>query len=168
MSILSKIQALITAANSKTGETDTTLTDAVQTLVDGYGQGGGDSLSSVISKIDGGSFTLASDTNCQSYDIAHSLGVVPKSFVVWTEDITLGEAQSAIFLVRIDYFDTSYSATTVSTNMTTRIATGGAAVTGGAGITAAAVSSWVTASKICTYFNTNYKAGCLYKWLAWA
>lgn len=41
MSIKSKIQALIAAANAKTGESDTTLTDAVQTLVDGYGQGGG-------------------------------------------------------------------------------------------------------------------------------
>ena len=41
MSILSKIQALISAANVKTGESDETLTDAVQTLVDGYGQGGG-------------------------------------------------------------------------------------------------------------------------------
>jgi len=42
MSILSKLQALLTAANTKTGESDTTLTDAMQTLVDGYGQGGGD------------------------------------------------------------------------------------------------------------------------------
>jgi hypothetical protein len=40
MSIKSKIQALIAAANAKTGESDATLTDAVQTLVDGYGQGG--------------------------------------------------------------------------------------------------------------------------------
>ena len=41
MTILQKIQSLITAANNTTGESDTTLTDAVQTLVDGYGQGGG-------------------------------------------------------------------------------------------------------------------------------
>lgn len=41
MSILSKLQALLTAANTTTGESDTTLTDAIQTLVDGYGQGGG-------------------------------------------------------------------------------------------------------------------------------
>lgn len=41
MSIKSKIQSLIAAANAKTGESDATLTDAVQTLVDGYGQGGG-------------------------------------------------------------------------------------------------------------------------------
>jgi hypothetical protein len=40
VSIKSKIQSLITAANAKTGESDATLTDAVQTLVDGYGQGG--------------------------------------------------------------------------------------------------------------------------------
>lgn len=39
MSLISKIQALITAANTKTGETDATLTDAVQSLVDGYGGG---------------------------------------------------------------------------------------------------------------------------------
>lgn len=41
MSIYSKLSALLTAANTKTGESDTTLTDAVQTLIDGYGQGGG-------------------------------------------------------------------------------------------------------------------------------
>lgn len=41
MSIYSKLSALLTAANTKTGESDVTLTDAVQTLIDGYGQGGG-------------------------------------------------------------------------------------------------------------------------------
>ena len=41
MSIYSKLSSLLTAANNKTGESDTTLTDAVQTLIDGYGQGGG-------------------------------------------------------------------------------------------------------------------------------
>ena len=41
MSIYSKLSALLTAANTKTGESDTTLTDAVQTLIDGYGGGGG-------------------------------------------------------------------------------------------------------------------------------
>lgn len=40
MSILSKLQALLTAANTTTGESDTTLTDAMQNLIDGYGQGG--------------------------------------------------------------------------------------------------------------------------------
>lgn len=40
MSILSKLQSLLSAANTATGESDTTLTDAMQTLIDGYGQGG--------------------------------------------------------------------------------------------------------------------------------
>ena len=37
MSVKSKIQALITAANAKTGKRDTDLTAAVQSLIDGYG-----------------------------------------------------------------------------------------------------------------------------------
>lgn len=41
MNVKEKLQALLTASNNTTGETDTTLTDAVQRLVDGYGQGGG-------------------------------------------------------------------------------------------------------------------------------
>ena len=39
--VYGKLNNLLTAANAKTGESDTTLTDAVQTLIDGYGQGGG-------------------------------------------------------------------------------------------------------------------------------
>ena len=40
MSISSKISALISAANSVTGESRTDLTAAVQDLKDGYGGGG--------------------------------------------------------------------------------------------------------------------------------
>lgn len=36
----SQIQDIIDDANATTGETDTTLADAVETLIDGYGQGG--------------------------------------------------------------------------------------------------------------------------------
>ena len=86
MSIRSKIQALIAAANTKTGESDTTLTDAVQTLVNGYGSGGGWSLPSSISAIDGGSFTVASDTALNSRILSHNLGERPKGFVVWTDN----------------------------------------------------------------------------------
>lgn len=41
MILTEKIQSLITAANNVTGGSDTSLTDAVQTLCDGYGSGGG-------------------------------------------------------------------------------------------------------------------------------
>ena len=39
LAIAQKISAQITKANTKTGESDATLTDAVQTLCDGYGGG---------------------------------------------------------------------------------------------------------------------------------
>jgi len=41
MSLTERIQALTTYANGVTGASDTTLTDAVETLAEGYGQGGG-------------------------------------------------------------------------------------------------------------------------------
>jgi len=40
MSLTSRIQALTAYANEVTGESDTTLADAVATLAEGYGQGG--------------------------------------------------------------------------------------------------------------------------------
>lgn len=40
MSILSKLTALITAGNTKTGKSEDNLTDVVQDLIDGYGGGG--------------------------------------------------------------------------------------------------------------------------------
>lgn len=41
--VKSKLQGLISSANAKTGGTDTTLIAAVNTLIAGYGQGGGSS-----------------------------------------------------------------------------------------------------------------------------
>lgn len=68
MSIRSKIQSLISAANSTTGESDTTLTDAVQTLVDGYGQGGGGSNEdAIISRSLSGSYSNSSATTVGDY-----------------------------------------------------------------------------------------------------
>lgn len=65
MTIKQKIQSLIAAANTKTGESDTTLTDAVQTLVDGYGQSGGSVLKVT-------SITLTEELN--SYNILQAMG----------------------------------------------------------------------------------------------
>ena len=64
MSIYSKLSSLLTAANTKTGESDTTLTDAVQTLIDGYGGGGGGGGVQIAS----GSYTPASNTN--NYEVS--------------------------------------------------------------------------------------------------
>lgn len=100
MSILSKIQSLITAANAKTGESDTTLTDAVQTLVDGYGQGGGSGYAKKT-----GSFVLADDytyanradqTYSGSILIATGLSHID-SLIVWSEEWAAGSADSNCF-----------------------------------------------------------------------
>jgi len=48
MSLTDKINALTAYANEVTGESDTTLSEAVHTLADGYGQGGGDSIWNTI------------------------------------------------------------------------------------------------------------------------
>ena len=53
MSIYSKLASLLSAANTKTGESDATLTDAMQTLIDGYGQGGGGDTSWVTGDFSG-------------------------------------------------------------------------------------------------------------------
>lgn len=62
-SVYGKIQNLITAANTVTGESDTTLTDAVQTLIDGYGQGGGGyTIDEIASTEPSGAITLTTPT----------------------------------------------------------------------------------------------------------
>ena len=50
--VKSKLQSLITASNAKTGKNDTTLTDAVKTLLEGYGQGGGGESGGGINIVD--------------------------------------------------------------------------------------------------------------------
>ena len=84
MSIYSKLSALLTAANTKTGESDTTLTDAIQTLIDGYGGGGGGGSGI---DYDTGSFTPTSDTTASdAVSVPHRLGAVPDLVIVWTDD----------------------------------------------------------------------------------
>lgn len=173
MSILSKIQALITAANNATGESDTTLTDAVQTLVDGYGQGGeGGSLPSVISKIDGGSFTLASDTQASRYTISHNLGIVPKQILLWTEDATLRDSYDTLperYIMWSSYMllPWVHNATTSYGGVPFYIYRNTTGSSGNTGSPSQSTSS-VTSSDFSFVSSMFYKAGLTYKWLAWA
>lgn len=173
MSIKSKIQSLISAANNATGESDTTLTDAVQTLVDGYGQGGGGgSLPSVISKIDGGSFTLASDTAGDRQSVSHSLGVVPKGFVIWTEDELSGTvatrhiANCGATVINVTDRSSKHYA---CSGWVTILYNGAASIVNNALYTDAQISRIMDAQRI-MWGNSLlfYKAGLTYKWLAWA
>lgn len=55
------INALTASANSTTGASDTNLSDAVQTLISGYGGGGGSGVTS-------GTYTPASDSSSATID----------------------------------------------------------------------------------------------------
>lgn len=68
-SVYGKIQNLITAANTVTGESDTTLTDAVQTLIDGYGQGGGSGEEYYMFKITPAETILTIEANAGSFTL---------------------------------------------------------------------------------------------------
>ena len=56
----------------------------VNNTQDGGGSGG---LPSVISKIDGGSFTPAANTKCNEYSIQHNLGEIPKGAMIWCPEL---------------------------------------------------------------------------------
>lgn len=91
LEIKSKLQSLLTAANAKTGESDATLTDAIQTLVDGYGQGGEDG-GNYAKKT--GTFTLESNyTYSNSAAGAYTGGILVDTgllridaLIVWSEE----------------------------------------------------------------------------------
>lgn len=55
-------------------------------LVDGQAIKLNSSLPSSISKIDGGSFTPTTNVAPTALWISHNMGVVPKGFVIWTDD----------------------------------------------------------------------------------
>lgn len=77
MNVKEKLQALLTASNNTTGETDTTLTDAVQRLVDGYGGG----LPDWIGEMDVQTFSPIVDVSTeQTFSIA--LKNAPDLFII--------------------------------------------------------------------------------------
>lgn len=87
------INALTTYANSITGASDTTLSDAVDTLVDGYGGGGG---SGVIT----GSFTPSANESTHTF----SVGSVPTGgLVVYAVGTVTGQSVKAFFMQTADY-----------------------------------------------------------------
>ena len=78
MSLKSKIQALITAANAKTGKSDTDLTAAVQSLIDGYGA----AVEQISFTIDGETFSVVSGTTFREW-------VWPSRVISETSGLTL-------------------------------------------------------------------------------
>lgn len=80
-SVKQKIQGLISNANNTTGNTDATLTNAVASLIAGFGTGGGEGL-----KYDMGEFVLDADVKILNPSLPHNLGEIPEFILVWTDD----------------------------------------------------------------------------------
>lgn len=86
-------ETLVNIANAiraKTGKSATMTPAQMVTEIAAIPSGGG-SLPSVISKIDGGEFTFATAAS-SAYFITHNLGVAPRGFVIWTDDVDITTA----------------------------------------------------------------------------
>ena len=150
---------------TQNGTVDTTLINSLTVNVSGG------SLPTSISALDGGVFTPASDQQASVYNIAHSLGDLPKGFIIWTED-ALAETTNTKRYVTNAYL----TQTNLTSGSNTYVAGGAVFIqntNGGyahlnADVLAAALSGFLTATTF-KYNNANvyYKAGLTYKWLAW-
>ena len=134
----------------------------------GTGPGGGGSLPSVISKIDGGSFTLAASTYPGDYWITHSLGVAPKGFSIWTNSRPPANGVDPVGFVNVylSYDPGSgrqgyYAGNKLWHDQPT---------------SESIIAGWITAPTLyadSTRFRwwataAKYEAGVTYNWLAWA
>lgn len=137
--------------------------------------GGGASLPSVISKIDGGSFTLASDTVGTSHWISHSLGVLPKCITIWTEDSDLRTSTAAVAqrylicsqLTLIDWLTGTTNNGLIPQHLFRN--TNGATSNTGSPIAQAAVGNYIQTTRFNNALGAAYyKAGVEYKWVAYA
>ena len=131
-------------------------------------EGGGGSLPSSINKLDGGSFTPASDTDGRNYSILHNLGEKPKGFVIWSDDVVYGTDETDLMLVNLMLKVCDYSATAVAAYMATRKNTSGTFGQYNNTVNKTAESSWLSASYIKIGIVSTYKSGATYNWIAWA
>ena len=86
----STLEDIADAIRSKTGGSSLINPEDMPTEIASISGGG--SLPSSISKIDGGTFTFASNTSTTNAPISHNLGEAPKCFVIWADDLDLSTA----------------------------------------------------------------------------
>lgn len=165
--IKAALQAAITKANDTTGAGDTTVTGAVDSLIAGFGQGGGGGsgggLPDGVSTMDGGTFTLASDSSPSGlYAIQHSMGKVPNFFIVAMKG-TVG-TDCAGYLVLSYCVRMSFSPMTVIGEIQS-IASGGGLVT--TNMTYRGMDSTMFTDNNFSLFLNNrpFKAGVEYAWV---
>lgn len=161
-------ETLVNIANAiraKTGRTATMTPAQMVTEIGSIQGGGGASLPSSISAIDGGEFTFSSDTN-GAYQIMHSLGDVPKGFVIWTDEINVSNATNNIIIRGLFIVDKSsnggvtsymYQMGTYNNNFNNYTRLVGDNYSGYANATYISYN----------ISNITYKENVKYKWFAW-
>lgn len=117
------IEALTTYANETTGASDTTLSDAVGTLVDGYGQGGGDDFLGQLSTYE---IEVESDTYSISVSDTYTWAPQFVAFIAETPHVVPASTNAIIsgMLFKGGERATSQSLTNL-TNLTTMYSNGG-------------------------------------------
>lgn len=153
---------------------DTLPTSSFDTIATNIGLiSGGGSLPTSISKIEGGSFTLASDTQGTMYDISHSLGVAPKQIVVWTDEESLRnstEEQAQRYLISAQLICREFISGTTNYSVQPLFQyrnTTGTSSTTGSWLTSAQAQIYISAVRFnITVGSVYYKAGVEYKWVA--
>ena len=160
------LDAIANAINAKTGHT-APMTPVEMVLEIQSIQTGGGSLPTSISKIDGGEFTFATE-QASTYQINHTLGVTPKGFVIWTDDVDLSTVAGyrcirGVFIVNeaADGSITSYLYQ-LGTNNNHSFEAYSRLV--GANYSGYANSTYISYN----VSNIIYVAGATYKWFAWA
>lgn len=138
-------------------------------------EGGGGSLPSVISKIDGGSFTPAANIKCSQYSIPHNLGEMPKGAVIWcpesmdseTAPLTYGVVYAFLSFLQIATKDGGY--TYGFNHFYRRTTYAGAYLREYIFSSETARSNSATTTSFKHNIDDNYYfAGTTYKWMAWA
>ena len=136
--------------------------------------GGGGSLPSSISKIDGGSFTVASNTKCITYDIATTLGIPAKYFIIWTDELNSFGANSTTALIQafvnIRQYDTADGTTRYGVySYVQRKPNGTSYQSTSSMVYANNPATFTDSTMICYYVgDTYYNADITYKWVAMA
>jgi len=163
------------AINEKGGWQNIYRADEMAEAIESIPTGGGGSLPSIITKIDGGVFTPANDIIGSTFWISHNLGVVPKGVIVWTDDNDLRTSTAEVaqrYLLCSNIQIIEWIAGTADNgaipNHLYRGTTGGTSTTGNP-ISQNTLSNYFTATR----FNNGvssiyYKAGVQYKWIAFA
>lgn len=134
----------------------------------------GGSLPTSISKIDGGSFTLASNTLCETYNIATTLNVPAKYFLIWTDDLDSFGAISnkglILATVNIRQFESASGTTRYGYYSYIQRQTNGSSYQSSSTMPYADQPGKFTGNNTINYHvsDTYYIAGKLYKWVAFA